>query len=223
MAELPNVKTPLGNVRVHTRRVAEEITQRWTIYYLWGIANEGHHADGRALDFMTLTKDQKTLRTIVGHEIAAYFRVHHERLGVEYIIWRQRIWNSQRVDDAGRKQLTEWRIMPDRGSTTENHMDHVHVSFLNNPPNYKPLKDDMPTVKEIWQTDGILDAPPSRGKTNQKWRADSYLKEIYERTVVLEKRDVVLEEELSNVQEELAAIKDILAGVVEHLKGTKNV
>jgi N-acetyl-anhydromuramyl-L-alanine amidase AmpD len=50
-------------------------------------------------------------------------------------------------------------------------------------------EDDMPTVKEIWHTDGILKAPPSRATAdNPEWRPDSYLLELYERTVVLEKR-----------------------------------
>jgi uncharacterized protein YgiM (DUF1202 family) len=39
---------------------------------------------------------------------------------VDYVIWRQRI-NS--LDGRG------WRMMEDRGSLTQNHFDHVHVSF----------------------------------------------------------------------------------------------
>lgn len=40
---------------------------------------------------------------------------------------------------------------------------------------------DESDVKKIWQTDGILKAPPSRSTSiNEEWRPDSYLKEIYE-------------------------------------------
>lgn len=39
---------------------------------------------------------------------------------VDYVIWKQRI-NS--LDGRG------WRMMADRGSITQNHYDHVHVSF----------------------------------------------------------------------------------------------
>jgi hypothetical protein len=39
---------------------------------------------------------------------------------VYYVIWRQRI---NTLDGRG------WRVMADRGSLTQNHFDHVHVSF----------------------------------------------------------------------------------------------
>ncbi|MEP7157788.1 MAG: SH3 domain-containing protein, partial [Chloroflexota bacterium] len=35
--------------------------------------------------------------------------------------WSQRIWSVQRSSEG-------WRPMADRGSTTANHYDHVHVS-----------------------------------------------------------------------------------------------
>lgn len=134
---LPHVKTNLGNVRTHTRKVAEEITHRWTFFYVWGVGGSGHHAAGRALDFMTLTADQSALRTRVGNELAAYLQDQADRLGILYIIWRQRIWNDSRSDDRSRTSWSQWRRMADRGSPTENHMDHVHVSFRNNPPPYR--------------------------------------------------------------------------------------
>src|SRR5690606_21406669 len=99
MADLPHVKTDLGDVRDHTVHIAEEITHRWTLYYVWGIGPTGHHAAGRALDFMTFTEDQGALRDRVGYGIAAYCQRNHRRLGVEYVIFRQRIWNATRSDD----------------------------------------------------------------------------------------------------------------------------
>lgn len=130
-------KTTLGGVRPHTRKVAEEILDRWVIYYVWGIGSDGHHAAGRAIDFMVLTEDQRAIRTRVGNEIAAYVRRHHRRLGVQYVIWRRRIWNATRSDDRSRVEHHEWRWMEDRGNPTANHMDHPHVSLLNNPPPYR--------------------------------------------------------------------------------------
>jgi hypothetical protein len=41
--------------------------------------------------------------------------------GVSYVIYSQRIWS---VDRAGEG----WRYMSDRGSSTANHYDHVHVT-----------------------------------------------------------------------------------------------
>ena len=155
---LPNVRTNVGKVRAHTLRVAEEITHRWVIFYLWGIGPDGDHAAGRALDFMTLTLNQKALRDQVGNEIAAYLQANEQRLGVHYIIWRQRIWNATRSDDRARKSWGQWRRMADRGSPTENHMDHVHLSLLNNPPAYRPPQGDrMLTGPDISNHQGIYD------------------------------------------------------------------
>lgn len=144
---LPNVRTNLGDVRTHTLRVAEEITHRWTLYYVWGIGGSGHHAAGRALDFMTLTANQSAWRPRLGREIAMYLRRNHRRLGVQYIIYQRRIWNATRSDDRGRVEHREWRWMEDRGNPTDNHMDHVHVSFRNNPPAYRPPADQEDDVE----------------------------------------------------------------------------
>lgn len=44
------------------------------------------------------------------------------QLGVDYIIWYQRVWSVERADEG-------WRPMADRGSPTENHYDHVHLNI----------------------------------------------------------------------------------------------
>ncbi|ALN13999.1 hypothetical protein DUY81_14415 [Acidipropionibacterium acidipropionici] len=72
------------------------------------------HASGKAVDFMV--SDSST-----GDAIAAYVRSNASSLGVHYVIWSQKIWNVQRSGEG-------WRPMEDRGSTTANHYDHVHVS-----------------------------------------------------------------------------------------------
>lgn len=41
---------------------------------------------------------------------------------VHYVAFQQKIWNVDRVQDG-------WRMMANRGSWTQNHMDHVHVSM----------------------------------------------------------------------------------------------
>ena len=43
------------------------------------------------------------------------------QLGIEYIIYSQKIWSVERGGEG-------WRWMSDRGSTTANHYDHVHVT-----------------------------------------------------------------------------------------------
>ncbi|MDE3721534.1 hypothetical protein PWG71_09050 [Nocardiopsis sp. N85] len=78
------------------------------------------HGEGRACDFMVSygthpTADNKAW----GQRIADYAINNADRLGVEYVIWEQRIWHS-----ANR----QWRFMNDRGDLTQNHYDHVHVT-----------------------------------------------------------------------------------------------
>lgn len=77
-----------------------------------GIAGRGEHATGQALDIM--------VRGARGDEIAAYLQENRAELGIEYLIWQQRIW---RPATSG-----AWRGMSNRGGDTANHMDHVHVT-----------------------------------------------------------------------------------------------
>ena len=84
---------------------------------------EGHHPDiTRALDILVSSAygampDDFSL----GDRVADFTLNHWSNHGVMYIIWQQHI-NSN--DDRG------WRQMEDRGSITQNHFDHCHVSFL---------------------------------------------------------------------------------------------
>ncbi|MFC4053258.1 hypothetical protein ACFOY4_26530 [Actinomadura syzygii] len=81
------------------------------------------HGDGRACDFMESTGGRAPTEAARRHgdQVAAYAVANARRLGISYVIWRQRIWN---VRGGG------WRPMEDRGSITQNHYDHVHVSVL---------------------------------------------------------------------------------------------
>ncbi|WP_226367023.1 hypothetical protein [Pseudonocardia sp. ICBG162] len=81
-----------------------------TVYGVAGRANASDHPKGKALDFMV---DRAT-----GERLAEYARQNMDELGISYVIYRQRI-------DTG----SGWEQQEDRGGTTANHMDHVHVSF----------------------------------------------------------------------------------------------
>ncbi|MDR1450484.1 MAG: hypothetical protein LBI84_09885 [Propionibacteriaceae bacterium] len=78
----------------------------------------GEHGRGLALDVMIpgWSGDGAAL----GSEIAAWFQDNAGPLGVDYIIWQQRFWQVG---------MSGWQLMGDRGSPTQNHMDHVHISF----------------------------------------------------------------------------------------------
>ncbi|GAA1797950.1 hypothetical protein [Nostocoides veronense] len=85
----------------------------------FGITNIGgyrpggdDHGSGRAVDVMISSSGQ-------GDAVAAYAIANMGRLGISYVIWRQRIWLA---GSGG------WRAMEDRGSITANHYDHVHIS-----------------------------------------------------------------------------------------------
>lgn len=56
----------------------------------------------------------------LGNAIVQYTIAHWAELGVEYVIYRQRILQSP---------TGAWTAMPDRGSPTANHLDHVHVNY----------------------------------------------------------------------------------------------
>jgi hypothetical protein len=59
--------------------------------------------------------------TALGNAIVQYHIDHWAELGVEYIIYQQRILQSPGGS---------WSSMEDRGSATANHMDHVHVNYV---------------------------------------------------------------------------------------------
>jgi hypothetical protein len=75
------------------------------------------HATGHALDIM--------ISGSAGQEIADWLHANYKALGISQLIWQQHIWTVQRSSEG-------WRAMPDRGSTTANHYDHVHVSVYGN-------------------------------------------------------------------------------------------
>jgi len=81
-----------------------------------GLRSDGEHSQGLALDIMI--PDSST-----GDAIAEYVRSNAGSLGVSEVIWSQRIWTVQRSSEG-------WRGMEDRGSTTANHYDHVHVKVF---------------------------------------------------------------------------------------------
>jgi hypothetical protein len=66
--------------------------------------------------------------------------------GIDYIISRQRIFNPEILND--------WRWMADRGSPTQNHLDHVHISFEPTAPKPQPEPEPEP-VPEPEEAEGM--------------------------------------------------------------------
>lgn len=99
-----------GAVRVY-RAVCHAFPQ---VTQYGGWAPRGEHANGKAIDVMTTD-------VALGNAIAAFLQAHASELDLYDVIWHQRIWTPVRASEG-------WRSMPDRGSPTANHMNHVHVS-----------------------------------------------------------------------------------------------
>ena len=76
-------------------------------------AGSTDHASGRAIDIMVSGS--------MGWDVANFVRSNYAAFGVSYVIYSQQIWSVDRGGEG-------WRWMSDRGSTTANHYDHVHVS-----------------------------------------------------------------------------------------------
>jgi hypothetical protein len=79
-----------------------------------GYDAHGEHSSGKAIDFMTSDAG-------LGQALADWARAHASELDLFDVIWSQHIWTPVRSGEG-------WRAMPDRGSPTANHYDHVHIS-----------------------------------------------------------------------------------------------
>jgi hypothetical protein len=79
-----------------------------------GYDGHGEHSSGKAIDFMVGSSS-------LGQAVADWARAHAGQLHLYDVIWAQHIWTPARASEG-------WRLMPDRGSATANHYDHVHIS-----------------------------------------------------------------------------------------------
>ena len=82
--------------------------------------DSGDHGKGLAVDFMVPESSE------LGDKIAEYAIQNMASRGISYIIWKQRFYAPF---DSKYGPANTWNPMPDRGSVTENHYDHVHVSM----------------------------------------------------------------------------------------------
>ncbi|HEL2222653.1 TPA: LysM peptidoglycan-binding domain-containing protein [Streptococcus suis] len=82
--------------------------------------DSGDHGKGLAIDFMVPQS------SALGDQVAEYAIANMGAKNISYIIWKQRFY-APYASIYG--PAYTWNLMPDRGSVTENHYDHVHVSF----------------------------------------------------------------------------------------------
>ena len=113
----------------HTRHVRAFIMKKFGLTEAHGWRQDddgtGHgHNSGMAVDFMV--GFDTNVNSELGQKIANYFQNNFDALGCYYLIWQQHFYMN--VDNKYGSANT-WNPMEDRGSPTQNHMDHVHVSF----------------------------------------------------------------------------------------------
>lgn len=86
--------------------------------------DSGDHGTGTACDFMMSSGGAmpSDANLALGDRISEYAIANADRLGVKYVIWKQRIYDTRTSGG--------WSQMGDRGSITANHFDHPHVSVF---------------------------------------------------------------------------------------------
>ena len=116
------------NITPRMREVRDEVDRRFGPFGAIGCyrpGSDGEHPLGRACDFMLSSGGVMPAASSIqkGYDIAAWAQANASRLGIMYIIYRQRIWDV-RMASSG------WVPMEDRGGITANHYDHVHISVF---------------------------------------------------------------------------------------------
>ena len=115
-------KSENAGLQPQTAAFKEEIANLFGITSFSGYrpGDSGDHGKGLAIDFMVPESSE------LGDKIAEYAIQNMASRGISYIIWRQRFYAPF---DSKYGPANTWNPMPDRGSVTENHYDHVHVSM----------------------------------------------------------------------------------------------
>ena len=121
-AGLAVAKSENAGLQPQTAAFKEEIANLFGITSFSGYrpGDSGDHGKGLAIDFMVPESSE------LGDKIAEYAIQNMASRGISYIIWRQRFYAPF---DSKYGPANTWNPMPDRGSVTENHYDHVHVSM----------------------------------------------------------------------------------------------
>lgn len=121
-AGLAVAKSENAGLQPQTAAFKEEIANLFGITSFSGYrpGDSGDHGKGLAIDFLVPESSE------LGDKIAEYAIQNMAIRGISYIIWKQRFYAPF---DSKYGPANTWNPMPDRGSVTENHYDHVHVSM----------------------------------------------------------------------------------------------
>ena len=121
-ASIAASKSENAGLQPQTAAFKEEVANLFGITSFSGYrpGDSGDHGKGLAIDFMV------PVSSALGDQIADYAIQNMASRGISYIIWKQRFYAPF---DSKYGPAYTWNPMPDRGSITENHYDHVHVSM----------------------------------------------------------------------------------------------
>ena len=121
-ASIAATKSENAGLQPQTATFKEEVANLFGITSFSGYrpGDSGDHGKGLAIDFMV------PVSSALGDQIADYAIQNMASRGINYIIWKQRFYAPY---DSKYGPAYTWNPMPDRGSVTENHYDHVHVSM----------------------------------------------------------------------------------------------
>ncbi len=121
-ASIAASKSENAGLQPQTAAFKEEVANLLGITSFSGYrpGDSGDHGKGLAIDFMV------PVSSALGDQIADYAIQNMASRGISYVIWKQRFYAPY---DSKYGPAYTWNPMPDRGSVTENHYDHVHVSM----------------------------------------------------------------------------------------------
>lgn len=112
-----------ANAKAVVQHVIDAYPKIRTIYgWRASSAYSSDHPNGRAVDIMIPSWTDPAMAEY-GWAIAKDFAAHAKTYKVNYVIYRQSVFNAAYPERG-------WRPMEDRGSATANHYDHVHVSVF---------------------------------------------------------------------------------------------
>lgn len=111
-----------AGLQPQTAALKEEIAAKYGIteFSLYRPGDSGDHGKGLAADFIVGEN------TELGNQVAADVTSNMTERGISYVIWQQQFYAPF---ESIYGPANTWNQMPDRGSVTENHYDHVHVSM----------------------------------------------------------------------------------------------
>ena len=121
-ATIAATKSENAGLQPQTAAFKEEVANLFGITSFSGYrpGDPGDHGKGLAIDFMV------PVSSALGDQVAEYAIQNMASRGISYVIWKQRFY-APFPSKYG--PAYTWNPMPDRGSITENHYDHVHVSM----------------------------------------------------------------------------------------------